>query len=151
MSQQSAYFRLAADLVRSKYGTLPSHLHFLEDAPMPYQPKDRVTVPAAGGGRVAATVVTTFCSDYRTPETAYALCVQLDGDAPEKYETVALDQVAPLDRDVRPGDDIAPYLHYPPSCEVCGDAPRQGSVYCSDRCQEIMEGKPNATERALDL
>lgn len=40
-----------------------------------------------------------------------------------------------------PADDMAPSWHEARECWCCGDPARVGSLYCSDRCREIVEGQ----------
>lgn len=148
-AQKSGYFRLAVDLLRSTYGTIPHPSHAVA---LMFQPKDRVTVPAAGGGRVEATVVTVFCTDYTKPqETAYGVCVHLDGDADGVMSSYPIRDVEYARHDTRPADSIADFCYYPAECDVCGMPPMQGSLYCSENHRKIVEGEPTTQELALDM
>lgn len=144
---RSAYFQLAADLVRAKYGTIPSPLHFLEDVPMTFKAGDRVTVPGAGSVRLSATVVTLFEGSRRP------VCVHVDGDAVEQMEAHLVADVRPLveAHDTRPADHIADFCYYPAECEVCQRPTVQGSAYCGPVCERIMTGRPSVTEQMADL
>ncbi len=39
----------------------------------------------------------------------------------------------------------------PPQCETCGDAPRAGSRYCSEKCEAIALDVPYGSEGYADL
>ena len=117
-----------------------------------FQPKDRVLVKGAGNVTLPATVLMLFCSDYRKPETAYAVLVHVDGDALGSSEAHKLPDVQPfVAHDTRCADEIALAEYYPAECFVCGAPVLSGSQYCSEAHRKIQEGEPDAREIAANL
>ena len=139
MSQRSAYFNLAVDLVRSRYGTIPHHFFTVNH--MTFKRGDRVTVPAAGQGkRLNATVV--YVNDSDRP----AVTVQVDGDAPEQYEGHQIADVQPLKGTYHDHDHDA---DWPQLCEVCGSSCMTGmGNYCSAQHRDLDNNVPTAQELA---
>jgi len=112
-----------------------------------YQPKDRVLVPRAGDGpKLPATVLLVFSNSLRP------VLVHVDGDDASHCEAFALADVEPFrDTSTRSADSVAAAVHYPAECACCGRAPLQGSLYCSESCQRIVEGIPSPEEIAHDV
>ena len=109
-----------------------------------FTPGQRVTIPdEAFTGRVPATVVCTFFTDARKPETAYAVCVEVDG----LLITCPLPDVHGAYHDHDRDAD------HPNLCETCGNPvrPSHGN-FCSEQHRRVMYGEePTMKEQALNL